>query len=196
MHSFSDHCSLLVNTKALSASGHGKEVRSFKFNDDWCLDMESENLIKDYWLSTDKFLPEKLNGLGLCLTDWNLTSLRNSKAYKVQMEKRLSELSSGDPSDETLLDSINVRLELNREAEKEEIYWEQRARVNWLKHGDRNTTFFHKSATMRKRRNFVKGLENDLGKWVDDEKGIMDITTNYFKNFFPSIRWWKFRLYF
>lgn len=122
VHSFSDHCLLLVTTKALSARGHGGEVRSFKFNADWCVDMECENLIKDYLLSTDKFLPDKLNGVILRLTDWNRNSLRNHKAQKVQLEKRLVELSIVDPSDETLFDSINVRMELNREDENEEIY--------------------------------------------------------------------------
>lgn len=74
--------------------------------------------------------------------DWSHCSYRNRRAHKLQLEKKLVDLYIVDPSDDTLLDSINVHLELNWEVEKEEIYLEQLARVNWLKHGDINTTFF------------------------------------------------------
>ncbi|KAA3487437.1 reverse transcriptase [Gossypium australe] len=47
-----------------------------------------------------------------------------------------------DPSDENLTEITKVQLGLNLEADKEELFWEQRARVNWLKNGDRNTRFF------------------------------------------------------
>ncbi|KAA3470848.1 reverse transcriptase [Gossypium australe] len=38
---------------------------------------------------------------------------------------------------------------INFEIDKDESYWEQRARVKWLKLGDRNTTFFHSIATQK-----------------------------------------------
>lgn len=47
------------------------------------------------------------------------------------------------------------------EMEKDEAYWEQRARVNWLKVDDRSTNFFHNYATQRRRSNTIKCLENE-----------------------------------
>lgn len=68
------------------------------------------------------------------------------------------------------MELAEIHLGLNLEADKEELFWEQRTRANWLKHGDRNTAYFHKMASGRKKMNFVKGLEDELGRWVSDQE--------------------------
>ncbi|MBA0551047.1 hypothetical protein Golob_021950 [Gossypium lobatum] len=50
------------------------------------------------------------------------------------------------------------------EIEKDERYWEQRARVNWLKLGDKNTVLFHNLATQRRRRNFIRKMHHEDGR--------------------------------
>ncbi|XP_039045826.1 uncharacterized protein LOC120185770 [Hibiscus syriacus] len=49
-----------------------------------------------------------------------------------------------DPSDEVLRNIMDTCLQLNLEADKQELYWEQRAMSNWLKHEDNNTSYFHR----------------------------------------------------
>lgn len=46
--------------------------------------------------------------------------------------------------------------------EKEEIYWKQWARENWLKWGDRNTKWFHQKATSRRRLDGIHGVETHM----------------------------------
>lgn len=65
---------------------------------------------------------------------------------KQSLEKHLVRLNEF-PFDKVLGKIVNNKLALNLEADREKIYWEQRARVNWLKNGDRNTVFFHKFAS-------------------------------------------------
>ncbi|KAA3488484.1 reverse transcriptase [Gossypium australe] len=54
------------------------------------------------------------------------------------------------------------------EIEKDKRYWEQRARINWLQFGDKNTTFFHKQATQRRRRNLIQKLQFEDGRETEE----------------------------
>jgi hypothetical protein len=70
--------------------------------------------------------------------------------------------------------------------EQEELYWLQRGRVNWLKHGDQNTAFFHHSASARRKRNFIKCLKNDQGVVVEDQGQLCSLDATYFEHLFTS----------
>lgn len=75
-----------------------------------------------------------------------------------RLNRRLDELNCKERSEEILENIVEVKLHLNMELDKEEKYWEQRARTNWLKMGDKNTVFFHKHASQRRRINPIRGL--------------------------------------
>lgn len=63
------------------------------------------------------------------------------------MLEKLASLKKKDPEEETMASIIEVKLALNLKADKEELYWAQRARSNWLSIGDHNTSYFHRLAT-------------------------------------------------
>jgi len=50
--------------------------------------------------------------------------------------------------------------------------WSQRVRVTWVKEGDLNTTFFHKTASMRNRNNAILRLESQGEVIHDHFKGV------------------------
>jgi hypothetical protein len=77
-------------------------------------------------------------------------------------------------------------LQIENLLEKEELYWVQRGRVNWLKHGDQNTAFFHRFASARRKRNFIKCLKNDAGNVLDDQGQMLNLASNYFQHLFTS----------
>lgn len=56
-------------------------------------------------------------------------------------------MAEADRDDAHLAETIDTKIQLNLEIDKDEHYWEQRARINWLKFRDRNTFFFHSHAT-------------------------------------------------
>lgn len=44
-------------------------------------------------------------------------------------------------TNEVLGEMVEAKLALNIEVDKQEIYWEQKARVNWLRNEDKNIIF-------------------------------------------------------
>lgn len=64
--------------------------------------------------------------------------------------------------------------------------WRQRLRVTELKEGDRNTKYFQRKATWRRKKNSITKLKDESGNWVEDKKGIQDLTTRFFKNLYTT----------
>lgn len=65
--------------------------------------------------------------------------------------RRLEDLWLQNRTGDNLADFIDAKIHLNLKVNKEDMYWEQRARANWLKLSDKNTIFFHNFASQRKR---------------------------------------------
>lgn len=79
-----------------------------------------------------------------------------------------------------------IEQELIQELRQEEIFWAQKARLNWLKVGDRNTAYFHAHVLQRRQKNLIHGLYDTNGIWRFNLQDIQGIALNYFQNFYPS----------
>lgn len=62
----------------------------------------------------------------------------------------------------------------------------QKSRSKWLEFGDRNTRYFHGVATIRRRRNHVKSIQNEHGVWLEDSEELETNATRYFQELFAS----------
>ena len=69
---------------------------------------------------------------------------------------------------------------------KENCLWQQRSRVDWLKSGDLNTSYFHSRENQRNQRNFISKLVLDDGTRVENEQEIGKTMVDYFKTMFTS----------
>ena len=81
---------------------------------------------------------------------------------------------------------MRLKKELNTLYDKEEKMWQQRSRIQWLKHGDQNTKFFHGIATQRKRKNFIKGLRDGNGVWQENEEVFFALLNDFYTHLFTS----------
>lgn len=79
-----------------------------------------------------------------------------------------------------------LRFKVDKLEEQIDTYWKQRAHVNWLMKGDRNTTFFHNACKEGKRHNRIGSLRKEYGGWVESEVEKQGFISNHFKQLFRS----------
>lgn len=76
--------------------------------------------------------------------------------------------------------------EIDNLMDMEECMWNQRAKTNRLKYGDQNTKYFQCQSSKRNKRNFIAGLENEIGEWIEEENQFGDMLISYYSGIFSS----------
>lgn len=145
-HNFSDHCPLFVK---IDFNRTKNPPRPMRFESWWVLEESCEEKIRQLRNSGSGSVPERLLQLLEGMRTWEKQIRVKRRGLAESLSKELEFLSHQDNDDESLVRMMDVKLSLNLKMDKEETFWEQRARVNWLKNGDQNTAFFHKFASQR-----------------------------------------------
>ncbi|KAA3458727.1 reverse transcriptase [Gossypium australe] len=179
IHSISDHSPLLISTN--NGTSYKRSPR-FKFEAWWTLEESIEREIKKSWELSNGSISEKLERLQVSLTRWTSSIKKGRDGLKGKLTKELGILMESERDDDMMAKLIDTRIRLNMEIDKDEMYWEQRARANWLQLGDKNSAFFHKHASARRRINTINRLESE----IYDELAINEAASNYFQNLFSS----------
>jgi hypothetical protein len=83
----------------------------------------------------------------------------------------------------TLLEK-ELQQEYNHILFQEEMLWFQKSREQWVKFGDKNTSFFHAQTIIRRKRNKIHKLQLPNGIWTSDSTTLQEEAQKYFKNLF------------
>ncbi|KAK3206743.1 hypothetical protein Dsin_020789 [Dipteronia sinensis] len=143
-----------------------KGIRFF-FEECWTEDIECKEIVDSVWRdgSYNCKIQSVLNNIDRCgrlLNDWNPRKRKHLRQNLHAKREALRKACKGDVpipwKDIKLLES-----RLDEVLETEERYWKQRAKVDWLQKGDRNTRFFHSKASARRARNRIHGLIDEGG---------------------------------
>lgn len=68
---------------------------------------------------------------------------------------------------------------------QEELLWYQKARVEWIQDGDKNTTFFHLSTIARRWRNKISAIRECVdGEWIHDKVVVQEHFVKFFQQLF------------
>ena len=67
---------------------------------------------------------------------------------------------------------------------REEIFWKQKARVDWLKEGDKNTAFFFNTVKARQHGNSISSWVTDRGQVIFSTHDMLHEATQHFDSLF------------
>ena len=128
----------------------------------------------------------KIKHCGVDLHAWGSTRTNPEVAKIKRLKKVLERLNESDQNEATRSEFVATSKQLDDLLLKQEIYWAQCSHLSWLKSRDKNTKFFHSKASQLCRRNFIQGIKNYEGVWVDKIKDIAEVAIHYFENIFSS----------
>lgn len=183
----SDHCMLLLDTDF-----HGKRryKRRFQFDQRWTEDSEAGEVIKKAWnknlSGTISFkMSKKIKECRGALREWS-KKLKGNAHKDIQILKgRLKQMQQDGMGDKNK-EIHSLKAKLNEAYLREEKFWHQKARIKWLKEGDKNTAFFHACTAIRRKRNRIINLKNRYGQWCETEDQIKQEVEQYFRNLFTT----------
>ena len=103
---------------------------------------------------------DKIKECGADLLAWG--SAKTTPAVKEikMLTKKIKKMNEEELTEESREEFLAASKKLDDLLLKQEFFGAQRSRVSWLKHGDRNTNFFHSKASQRCKRNFIHGIKN------------------------------------
>ena len=126
----------------------------------------------------------KVNNCQAQLKSWNKYVFDNVRGSLIQKRKLLAKAELVAVSGQGIRQVKVLKDEINKLLDLEECMWSQRAKTDWLRYGDQNSKYFHCRASARNKRNFIAGLENDLGLWVEEEDRIGELLNDFFSSLF------------
>lgn len=185
----SDHIPILARTN--KEQRHNQRPSSFKYEVMWEGHNSWSSKIAEAWTThgaTNRVeeLQARLTALSQDLGRWNKDTFvsihKEIKKSKRELEKLRSDVSRTAPTHVEL--KINEKLvDLNH---REEIMWQQRSRVEWLTSGDRNTKIFHLRASIRRKKNTIRALQNSLGVLTDDLEELKAMVHEFYKTLYTT----------
>ncbi|XP_019184360.1 PREDICTED: uncharacterized protein LOC109179311 [Ipomoea nil] len=147
----SDHCAISVDLESRLVR---TAIRSFKFESAWLLEEGCAKVVDEAWrLSVRLNFQERIAVCGDRLWRWGGEHFQRFGNQIKELRNKLVRLKE-DRTSQGIGEFLATESELEALLTQEEIFWKQRSKQLWLKHGDANTKYFHKVATARRRRNF------------------------------------------
>jgi hypothetical protein len=130
-----------------------------------------------------RVVQRKLNRYQKTLQQWVKKTVHSMAKIVRQKTKDLVEIQQKDGP--TYVDGIkHLQDELHVLMEQDDLKWKQRAKENWLKHGDRNTKYFHACANQRKKCNLISQILDENGRFCTSNGGITSAFIHYYHNLF------------
>ncbi|KAK2354861.1 hypothetical protein QL285_092328 [Trifolium repens] len=157
-----------------------------KFENIWLHEPDCLKVIKNTWENAVGETHSKLKATMDKVHVWGKTTFGNIPTEIKKLQGHLQEQKKGIPTRAQIKQIKHHETKLDALIQKEEQWWSQRAKTNWLQHGDKSSKFFHFKASQRHRKNKINFIIDRQGNTQTHNKDIQEVFENYFTELFNT----------
>jgi hypothetical protein len=168
-----------------------RNSQHFRYEASWALDNEYKTLIEKAWKQPTTLagnwsnIQQKLSRCKAHSMRWQKQTRGPAQSIINSLKTRLN-LLQGEEGEVDGYEVRRVKQELQNLLDQENLRWKQRAKINWLKYGDRNTKFYHACANQRKKSNQIYKIKDEQGMIWEAQGDIEKTFVNYFSGLFST----------
>jgi hypothetical protein len=178
----SDHYPIFLECSPVTR--HNSHQRQFKFESAWKLEPGFNDFFTERWTSSrNDSVVHRLDRCACDLYNWSRTHCNQIKKSILDCRQHLASLRNNNTgSNQAQIVAVNRKM--SQLLLQDDTYWRQCAKKHWYKDGDKNTKFFHASATTHKKVNRILSLVDDNGFKVVNTNDMCLVAKNYFSDIF------------
>jgi exonuclease III len=169
------------------------KFKPFRFEKFWLTHPDFQQLAKTWWNQSEADqgtkmyrFQQRLKNFKQMLKHWNRNTFGDIFQGIKDAENRLAEIQrifiSGARTVELMKEEEKLQMQLEQRRKQEEILWRQKSRVQWLKEGEKNTKFFHRTMIHRRHINRITHLEDEQGNLIREHAHIEEELNRYYQN--------------
>ena len=129
---------------------------------------------------------QRLKNLKQSLKIWNKHTFGDIFASQQHLANRMSEIQrqirTQGLTSELKEEEQDITQQLAARKKQEEILWKQKSRIRWLKEGDRNTKFFHRTTIQRQHTNRITSLTSANGDPLHSHEDLEAALVGHYQN--------------
>ena len=152
----------------------GPKNRTFIFELFWLRDPQFLEKAQQWWESNQILGRNKMHSFQLRLKHlkteikrWNKEHFRKIHQDQLRLQEKMKDLQQqmilNGRTEALIIEEGNTLSQLEERRKKEEILWKQKSRIQWLKEGERNTSFFHKKMIQQREHKIIFSLKDQNG---------------------------------
>ncbi|KAL8551509.1 hypothetical protein ACS0TY_000564 [Phlomoides rotata] len=186
----SDHSPLEIRWDSDEVVPRRSRRRPFRFEEKWLQEPQCREVVRDAWASVldNSYLKvmSNIEGCGKSLKAWGSALFGDLANQIEETSKKLAAIQLRAPIPENLQ---LAKLEENKLAallRKDELHWLQRSRISWMRDGDKNTKYSHRTASGRRSRNRILKITDGDGFVWEEAEEMERVFTEYFTGIFTT----------
>eukprot|EP00253_Pinus_taeda_P002372 PITA_02372 len=166
--------------------------RPFRFEAFWLRDLEFIKKVEEWWRQSTMQGKGKMHMFQLKLKElkgrikkWNKEEFGNIMEDKQKLEREIESLQQKMIMEGRTEESISkegvILGKLEKKRKQEEVLWQQKSRIKWLREGERNTKFFHQAMIKHRQRNRILSIKDKNGNRVVEQAEIEQVLIDHHK---------------